>query len=130
MSDDPWLTAISPDDIEAAMQRKAAREALIVEQAAEITRLRAVSDEVRGYLSRLLQSLHPAIDLLPNVLGVCTQIDHVLGGQREEITRLRAELATAKREGMEEAAKIVINLSISTPSVIAAAIRAAAGEVK
>jgi len=59
-------------------------------QAAEITRLRAVSDEVRGYLSRLLQSLHPAIDLLPNVLGVCTQIDHVLGGQREEITRLRA----------------------------------------
>jgi hypothetical protein len=41
MSDDPWLTAISPDDIEAAMQRKAAREALIVEQAAEITRLRA-----------------------------------------------------------------------------------------
>ncbi len=42
MSDDPWLTAISPDDIEAAMQRKAAREALIVEQAAEITRLAAV----------------------------------------------------------------------------------------
>ena len=56
MRHDPWLTEISPDDIEAAMQRKAAREALIVEQAAEIT-------------------------------------------------RLRAELATARREGMEEAAK-------------------------
>ena len=41
MRHDPWLTEISPDDIEAAMQRKAAREALIVEQAAEITRLRA-----------------------------------------------------------------------------------------
>lgn len=54
---DPWLTEISPADIEAAMQRKAAREALIVEQAAEIT-------------------------------------------------RLRAELATARREGMEQAAKI------------------------
>ena len=53
---DPWLTEISPDDIEAAMQRKAAREALIVEQAAEIT-------------------------------------------------RLAAELATARREGMKEAAK-------------------------
>ena len=50
--------------------------------------------------------------------------------QAAEITRLRAELATARREGMEEAAKIVINLSISTPSVIAAAIRAAAREVK
>jgi len=41
---DPWLTEISPDDIEAAMQRKAAREALIVEQAAEITRLRGLDD--------------------------------------------------------------------------------------
>jgi hypothetical protein len=35
MSYDPWLTEISPDDIKAAMQRKAAREALIVEQAVE-----------------------------------------------------------------------------------------------
>ena len=104
MSDDPWLTAISPDDIEAAMQRKAAREALIVEQAAEITRL-------------------------------C------------------AALATARREGMEEAAKIaedepepegeppqelhgrsVKNIAIAsiraTKRNIAAAIRAVAGEVK
>lgn len=53
---DPWLNEIGPDDIEAAIQKKAAREALIVEQDAEIT-------------------------------------------------RLRAELATARREGMEEAAK-------------------------
>ena len=131
MSDDPWLkyrAQANPE--EADLHQMIMDEVRVAEQAAEITRLRAVSDEVRGYLSRLLQSLHPAIDLLPNVLGVCTQIDHVLGGQREEITRLRAELATAKREGMEEAAKIVINLSISTPSVIAAAIRAAAGEVK
>ena len=44
MSDDPWLTEISRADIEAAIQRKAAREALITEQAAEITRLRAACD--------------------------------------------------------------------------------------
>ena len=81
MSDDPWLTEISPDDIKAAMQRKAAREALIVEQAAEIT-------------------------------------------------RLRAELATARREGMEEAAKIADGRPSDCSEDIAAAIRAAAGEGK
>lgn len=61
-------------------------------QAAEITRLRAASDEVKGYLSRLLQSLHPKIDLLPDLLGVCTQIDNVLAGQRAENARLRETL--------------------------------------
>jgi len=35
-----------------------------------------------------------------------------------------ARIATARLEGIERAAKAVINLSISTPSVIAAAIRA------
>jgi len=53
MRHDPWLTEISPDDIEAAMQRKAAREALIVEQAAEITRLRAKVDAVYSERNRL-----------------------------------------------------------------------------
>lgn len=103
---DPWLTEISPADIEAARKRKVAREALIAEQAAEIARLRVEQGEARGYLSRLLQFLYPSIEILPDMLGVCTQIDNVLAGQREEITRLRAALATARREGMEEAAKI------------------------
>jgi hypothetical protein len=89
------------DDLEKRFEHLGKAADLLKAQAAEITRLRAVSDEVRGYLSRLLQSLHPAIDLLPNVLGVCTQIDNVLAGQREEITLLRAALATARREGME-----------------------------
>jgi hypothetical protein len=46
-----------------------------------------------------------------------------------EITRLRAELATARREGMEDAAKIVIARGWRHER-LAAAIRAAAGEVK
>ena len=50
--------------------------------------------------------------------------------QAAEIIRLRAAIATARREGMEKAAQVAINLSISTPSVIAAAIRAAAREMK
>ena len=72
-------------------------------------------------------------------------LQHVLA---DEITRLRAELATARREGMEEAAKMVIDLQQETTwedhhrqgpictirnrtaEEIAAAIRAAAGEVK
>ena len=72
----------------------------------EIARLRAEQGEARGYLSRLLQFLYPSIEILPDMLGVCTQIDNVLAGRREEITRLRAELATARREGMGEAAQI------------------------
>jgi hypothetical protein len=54
-----------------------------------------------------------------------------------EIRRLRAELATARREGMEEAAQIADEYAQKTwreweeaGEDIAAAIRAAAGEVK
>ena len=57
MSDDFWLPVIDQADIEAALQRKKSRDSRLVEQEAEIT-------------------------------------------------RLRAELATARRKGMEEAAKI------------------------
>ena len=66
---------------------------------------------------------------------------------RAEITRLRAALATARREGMEEAAKIATEFEIvahlhgpwsdvghecaaQAAGIVAAAIRAAAGEVK
>jgi hypothetical protein len=68
--------------------------------------------------------------------------------QAAEITRLRAELATARREGMEEAAKIAADFetvayqhgnlpandphecAAQTAREIAASIRAAAGEGK
>ena len=57
----------------------------------------------------------------------------------EEITHLRAELTTARREGMEEAAKITLKLrdewrnpeqrgGVAYAEAIAAAIRAAAKE--
>ena len=39
---------------------------------------------------------------------------------------VEARIATARLEGIEKAAKVVINLSISTPSVVAAAVRALA----
>jgi hypothetical protein len=70
------------------------------------------------------------IDLDPSEIEAAThrkvERDARIVQQEEEITRLRAELATARRDGMNEAAKIVINLSISAPSVVAAAIRALA----
>lgn len=47
--------------------------------------------------------------------------------QAVEITRLRAELVTARREGMEEAAKMAIARGWRYER-LAAAIRAAAGE--
>jgi hypothetical protein len=78
------------------------------------------------------------------IMKVPRLLQHVLA---DEITRLRAALATARREGMEEAAKIATEFEIvahlhgpwsdvghecaaQAAGIVAAAIRAAAGEVK
>lgn len=54
---------------------------------------RAGDDEVakaHGYLARnVLQAIHPKCEPLPDLLGLCTQIDNMV----TEIPRLRAELA-------------------------------------
>jgi hypothetical protein len=60
-----------------------------VEAADEIERLRAERDEARAYLSRLLQIRHPTVEPLPDLLGVCTQIDNALAGLLAERDRLR-----------------------------------------
>jgi len=62
------------------------------EAAAEIERLRAERDEARAYLSRLLQIRHPTVEPLPDLLGVCTQIDNALAGLLAERDRLREAL--------------------------------------
>jgi hypothetical protein len=51
--------------------------------------------KVHSYLSRCLQTLYQNIKLSPDLLGVCTQIDHVLGGQRDENARLREAIKMA-----------------------------------
>ena len=75
-------------------------------QAAEIAHLRAERDNAMGYLSRLLKALHPTIEPLPDLLGVCTQVDNVQAGQREEIARLHAALAAAQVTALKKAADI------------------------
>jgi hypothetical protein len=60
--------------------------------AAALRSLAAERDKAQGYLSRCLQSLYPNIEPLPDLLGVCTQIDNVLAGQKAENARLRAAL--------------------------------------
>jgi hypothetical protein len=57
--------------------------------------LAAERDKAQGYLSRCLQSLYPNIEPLPDLLGVCTQIDNVLAGQKVENARLREALRLA-----------------------------------
>ena len=52
-----------------------------------------ILDKAHGYLSRCLQALYPKIEILPDLLGVCTQIDNVLAGQQAEIEKLQAENA-------------------------------------
>jgi hypothetical protein len=111
-----------------------------------------MSDEIRANISAMAKALcyYP---LGPsNVNSCCPGIGRCeMDAAIAEITRLRAELATARREGMEEAAQIAENHSdlkgaellkrfsqvtvargtnIFTKREIAAAIRAAAKEVQ
>jgi hypothetical protein len=127
MSDDPWLTEISPDDIKAAMQRKAAREALIAKQAAEITRLCALMAEISASMK---------------AEGEFSTMQRRIARQRRALAKLyqrrhdkNVALATARQEGMEEA-RAIFNDVIENTTLegtllmrqIDAAIRAAAGE--
>jgi hypothetical protein len=59
---------------------------------AALRSLAAERDKAQGYLSRCLQALYPNIEPLPDLLGVCTQIDNVLAGQKAENARLREAL--------------------------------------
>lgn len=56
-----------------------------------------IHDKAQGYLSRCLKALYPNVKPLPDLLGVCTQIDNVLAGQQAEIERMRAALNQAKQ---------------------------------
>ena len=64
--------------------------ATLEEAADEIERLRAERDEARAYFSRLLQIKHPTVEPLPDLLGVCTQIDNALAGLLAERNRAMA----------------------------------------
>ncbi|MEN6535297.1 MAG: hypothetical protein ABFD89_16655 [Bryobacteraceae bacterium] len=55
--------------------------------------LRRQSSAAYGYLERLLKSFHPDIDPLPDLLGLCTQIDNAM----TEIKESRRRLETAGR---------------------------------
>ena len=64
-----------------------------------------IHDKAQGYLSRCLKALYPNVKPLPDLLGVCTQIDNVLAGQQAEIERLRAALKQARRDAREQVAR-------------------------
>jgi hypothetical protein len=64
--------------------------ATLEDAADEIERLRAERDEARAYFSRLLQIKHPTVEPLPDLLGVCTQIDNALAGLLAERNRAMA----------------------------------------
>jgi hypothetical protein len=57
--------------------------------------------KVQSYLSRCLQTLYPNIEPLPDLLGVCTQIDNALTGQQAEITLMLEALEKLARLGAE-----------------------------
>lgn len=57
-----------------------------------------ISGEAHAYLSRLLTHLHPQCEPLPDLMGLCTQIDNAL----TEIKTLRAALAEVVRVAVEK----------------------------
>lgn len=73
--------------------------------AAERDALRAERDAARGYLIRnVIEPLHPNVTPLPDLIGVCTQIDNITAGLRAErdaalrdLAAARADLARAER---------------------------------
>jgi hypothetical protein len=84
----------------ARAEKAEAERELLLSQAAELTVLfigmkatEAERDEARAYLSRLLQIKHPTVEPLPDLHGVCTQIDNSLAG-----LLARAEKAEAERD--------------------------------
>ncbi len=96
------------------MQRKAAREALIVEQAAEITRLRGLVAETgalaarRAAMVEASEERERAIELRfwqivdrDGLTGLFSDMWAALN----QLVKDRAELVTARQDGMEEAAK-------------------------
>jgi hypothetical protein len=54
--------------------------------AEELAALRAEVEQGHSYLARLLQNTHPQCEPLPNLWGLCTQIDNMM----TEIPKLRA----------------------------------------
>ena len=94
MRHDPWLTEISPDDIEAAMQRKAAREALIVEQAAEITRLRAALATAR--LEGMKEAADLCDDLPDHQGGICAIAIRTMIDEEDKNAAIRAASGEGK----------------------------------
>lgn len=60
----------------------------------------AERDAAHGYLSRLIQTLHPEVQPLPDLMGTCTQIDNIAAGLRADLAAARAE-AQRMRERIE-----------------------------
>lgn len=55
---------------------------------AEVAALRAEVEQAHSYLARLLQNTHPQCEPLPDLWGLCTQIDNMV----TEIPKLRVEV--------------------------------------
>jgi len=73
--------AIGIDEADTIRSLAAERDALVEER-----------DKAHGYFSRCLRDLNSNIEPLPDLLGVCTQIDNALAGQKAENARLREAL--------------------------------------
>jgi hypothetical protein len=66
---------------------------------AEVAALRSEVEQAHSYLDRLLQNTHPQCEPLPDLWGLCTQIDNMV----TQIPKLRAEVERL-REALERIA--------------------------
>jgi hypothetical protein len=107
MSDHPWLKYRAQAKAEEADLHQAIMDDVrVAQQAAEITRLRAWRDAINGYLTEAWNS--PLCDDEAPLAALRRLIKLEITAMTLDpniIQTMNAELATARRQGMEEAAK-------------------------
>jgi len=120
LSADRKLVGARFDYRESAMPHEAS-ELSPVATPAEVAALRAEVEQAHSYLARLLQNTHPQCEPLPDLRGLCTQIDNMV----TEIPKLRAEVERLKG-GIADAMRAVLAAII--PAIQAEALELAAAK--
>lgn len=98
------------------------------------------AEQAYGYLSRLFKEVAPQCEPLPNLLGVCTQIDNYIAGLRAlpaqpdrggELARIWTQIEDAEFENIDDDDDLVV-ITITAPQAraIRAALRSPASEAK
>lgn len=102
------LSAQQMADFRAVVAIAEERGAIIDRLRAQVTALEQERDEAHSYLSRVFVGRAPQCEPLPDMLGVCTQIDNLLTGLVPEDRAVRAEAEAFREQGRAEQAEATL----------------------